>query len=124
MIKIVGDPSADPTLRLEAMNTFAAVATSSHVDLLLDLIIDTTPGIRGAAMRALARVEPETFMSTLAGLDPDREFVGEVPDRLRLTLTEGQVREFVGGDARRQEAREVCDLLPLATQPRHRGAVR
>jgi cyclophilin family peptidyl-prolyl cis-trans isomerase/HEAT repeat protein len=65
-------------LRVEAMNAFAAAATASHLDLLLDLMSDPTPGIRGAAMRAVARLEPDTFMGALSGLDPDRDWTVRV----------------------------------------------
>ena len=74
LIKIVADPEADPTLRLEAMTTLGTLVTGDHLDLLLDLSSDPSPAIRAAAFRALARVDPEAFISTLAGLDVDRDW--------------------------------------------------
>jgi cyclophilin family peptidyl-prolyl cis-trans isomerase/HEAT repeat protein len=64
----------DPTLRLEAMTTFAALAGAEESERLVDLSSDRTPAIRGAAFRALARVDPETFLVTLSGLDLDRDW--------------------------------------------------
>ena len=78
LLKIGGDQTADAALRLEAMTAFGTLASSAHVDILLDLITDTAPANRGLAMRALARIDPETFMSTLASLDPDREWTVRV----------------------------------------------
>jgi cyclophilin family peptidyl-prolyl cis-trans isomerase/HEAT repeat protein len=72
--KIALDAKSDPQLRFEAMNSFALLVTMDKVDLLLDLISDPTPGIRGAAMRALARLDPETFLGALSGLDVDRDW--------------------------------------------------
>ncbi|MBI3049502.1 MAG: HEAT repeat domain-containing protein [Acidobacteria bacterium] len=72
--RIVADAEADPTLRVEAMVAFSAVATAESVDLLLDLLSDSSPAIRAAAMRALARVDPDGFLVTLSGLDPDRDW--------------------------------------------------
>ncbi len=72
--RIALDAKAELPLRLEAMNGFAVLATREKVDLLLDLISDPTPGIRGAAMRTLARLDPETFMGALSGLDVDRDW--------------------------------------------------
>src|SRR5678810_331287 len=46
----------------------------SSVDLLLDLVSDTAPAIRGGAMRALAQIDPDTFLQTLSGLDPDSDW--------------------------------------------------
>jgi cyclophilin family peptidyl-prolyl cis-trans isomerase/HEAT repeat protein len=75
---IVADGSADPTLRLEAMTALGALATSEHLDLLLDLLSHSVPGIRGAALQALARVDPDTFLTALASLDTDREWTVRV----------------------------------------------
>jgi cyclophilin family peptidyl-prolyl cis-trans isomerase/HEAT repeat protein len=74
LTRMVADAEADPTLRGEAMEAFVAVAGSDSLDLLLDLLTDPAPGIRGAAMRALARIDPDGFLLTLSGLDPDRDW--------------------------------------------------
>jgi len=72
--RIVSDAEADPTLRSEAMQAFVTVATAESLDLLLDLLTDGSPAIRGAAMRTLARIDPDGFLLTLSGLDPDRDW--------------------------------------------------
>jgi cyclophilin family peptidyl-prolyl cis-trans isomerase/HEAT repeat protein len=74
LIKIIADTSADPTLRLEAANAFGALVTTEHVELLLDLVSNSVPAIRAAALQALARVDPATFLTALASLDADREW--------------------------------------------------
>jgi cyclophilin family peptidyl-prolyl cis-trans isomerase/HEAT repeat protein len=74
LITIVTDVKSDPTLRLEAMNALGALVTTQHVELLLDLVSNSVPGIRGAALQALARVDPDTFLTALASLDADREW--------------------------------------------------
>ena len=78
LAKIVTDSSADATLRLESMTALGALATSQHVELLLDLLSNSVPGIRGAALQALARVDPDTFITALASLDNDREWTVRV----------------------------------------------
>jgi cyclophilin family peptidyl-prolyl cis-trans isomerase/HEAT repeat protein len=78
LIKIVADTSSEPTLRLESMNALAALVTAGHVDLLLDLVSHPVPGIRGAALQALARVDPDTFLTVLASLDADRDWTVRV----------------------------------------------
>jgi cyclophilin family peptidyl-prolyl cis-trans isomerase/HEAT repeat protein len=77
-IKIVADVKSDPTLRLEAMNALGALVTTEHIDLLLDLVSNSVPGIRGAALQALARVDPDTFLTALASLDADRDWTVRV----------------------------------------------
>ncbi|HEV8397002.1 MAG TPA: HEAT repeat domain-containing protein [Vicinamibacterales bacterium] len=78
MTRIVGDPASNPAIRLEAMNTLATLADARTADILVELVSDSAPAVRGAAMRALARVEPETFTATLSGLDADREWTVRV----------------------------------------------
>jgi cyclophilin family peptidyl-prolyl cis-trans isomerase/HEAT repeat protein len=74
LIKLVADTSLEPTLRVEAVNAFGALVTADHVELLLDLISNSMPAIRAAALQALARVDPPTFMTALASLDADRDW--------------------------------------------------
>jgi HEAT repeat protein/cyclophilin family peptidyl-prolyl cis-trans isomerase len=78
LIKIVADGKSDATLRLEAMSALGALVTTEHVDLLLDLVSNSVPGIRGAALQALARVDPATFLTALASLDADRDWTVRV----------------------------------------------
>ena len=49
------------------MTALGAVATADSLDLMLDLISDRSPAVRGAARRALARIDPDTFLATLSG---------------------------------------------------------
>jgi HEAT repeat protein len=73
-VKIVADGDTDVTLRIEALTALRSVVRSEDIDLLLDLLSDTSPSIRGGAMQALARVDPATFLAALSGLDPDRDW--------------------------------------------------
>jgi len=76
--RVIIDPRAELILRVEALEALGSAGTRANVDLLLDLLSDTVPGIRGGAMRALARIDPDTFIVTLSGLDPDREWMVRV----------------------------------------------
>jgi cyclophilin family peptidyl-prolyl cis-trans isomerase len=75
---LIVDAAADPALRLEAMTALAALANEASVDLLVDLVADPLPWVRGPALRALARVDPFVFMATLAGLETDRDWTVRV----------------------------------------------
>ena len=74
LTRIVAEAEADTTLRLEAMTALSVLAGADSLDLMLDLMSDGSPAIRGAAMRTLARIDPDTFLATLSGLDPDRDW--------------------------------------------------
>jgi cyclophilin family peptidyl-prolyl cis-trans isomerase/HEAT repeat protein len=71
---IVVDPDAAEMVRQEAMTAMSSFATADSLDLLLDLMSDPSPPIRSAAMRTLARVDPDSFLAALSGLDPDPEW--------------------------------------------------
>jgi cyclophilin family peptidyl-prolyl cis-trans isomerase len=48
------------------------------IDLLLDLVSAPVPSVRATAFTALARLEPSTFLSVLAGLDADADWTVRV----------------------------------------------
>jgi cyclophilin family peptidyl-prolyl cis-trans isomerase/HEAT repeat protein len=78
MTRIVGDLRTAPPIRLEAMTALAALADARTSDILVELVADPLPAVRGTAMRALARVDPETFTATLSGLDVDPDWTVRV----------------------------------------------
>jgi cyclophilin family peptidyl-prolyl cis-trans isomerase/HEAT repeat protein len=86
-LTVLGDPAAVPVLtkmvtdraitgplRQEAMTALAALIDARGIDLLLDLVSDPVPAVRGSAFTALARLEPSTFLSVLAGLEADADW--------------------------------------------------
>jgi len=78
MTRLVGDTTTPPAIRLEAMNTLAALADARTGGILVELLADRTPAVRGAAARTLARVDPETFTAVLSGLDVDADWTVRV----------------------------------------------
>ena len=84
LVKVVADRTADPNLRLEAATTIAALAGADNSELLIELLTDPLPGIRAAALRALARVDPDVFIATLAGLEPDADWSVRVAEAAAL----------------------------------------
>jgi cyclophilin family peptidyl-prolyl cis-trans isomerase/HEAT repeat protein len=90
LVKIVADRSADTGLRLEAATSIGTLAAAEHAELLIDLLMDPLAGIRGAALRALARVEPDVFIATLAGMEPDRDWSVRVAEAAALGTLPGE----------------------------------
>ena len=82
--KVFLETTADVTLRLEALAAFGRVAGVDQLDLFIELLVDPLPPVRGLALRAIARLDPDTFLATLSGLDPDRDWTVRVAQAMAL----------------------------------------
>jgi HEAT repeat protein len=76
LLKVVRDGSVDPQVRLESVtalgNLRGGIAALPGVnDLLLDVMTDPVPAIRAAALRSVATMDPENFITILSTLDAD-----------------------------------------------------
>jgi cyclophilin family peptidyl-prolyl cis-trans isomerase/HEAT repeat protein len=78
LLTIHDNTSADPELRQEALAGFVALVTSGSVDLLQDMLSDPAPSMRAAGLRALARVDADSFMLALSSIEPDRDWTVRV----------------------------------------------
>jgi cyclophilin family peptidyl-prolyl cis-trans isomerase/HEAT repeat protein len=90
LVNIVADRSAVEVLRLEAAASIGALASAEHADLLIELLADPLPGIRATALRALARVDADIFLATLAGMEPDRDWSVRVAEAAALGTIPGE----------------------------------
>lgn len=82
--KVFLETTADITLRLEALAAFGRVAGVDQLDLFIELLVDPLPPVRGLALRAIARLNPDTFLATLSGLDADRDWTVRVAQAMAL----------------------------------------
>ena len=62
------------TLRLEAMTALGAVADAKMSEVLVDYLETPWPPLRAAAQAALAKADPDTFMTVLSGIDIDDQW--------------------------------------------------
>src|SRR2546428_855397 len=111
LLKFIRDASTDPHVRLEAVSALGglrggvAALPGANV-MLLDLLTDPGPAIRAAALRSIATMDPENFVTILSALDPDPHWnvraalaavLGTLPPeiglpRLKAMLTDGDQR--------------------------------
>jgi cyclophilin family peptidyl-prolyl cis-trans isomerase/HEAT repeat protein len=84
LTRVVADAQVDSVIRVEAMTALGAVAGADHVDLMLDLLSDRSPAVRGLAMRSLARIDPDGFLVTMSGLDTDRDWTARTAQAAAL----------------------------------------
>ena len=73
---LAADTDADSTLRMEALNTIAAMKAIDQLPIVQDLITDEWPSLRAAAIRAAAAIDPDSFTLILSGLEIDRHWLG------------------------------------------------
>lgn len=70
---VVKAPSG--ALRLEAVTALGAVADPAAAEILVDYLEAEGAPLRGAAQAALAKADPDTFMTVLSGLDVDKDWI-------------------------------------------------
>ncbi len=106
LLRLILTPKTDRHLRLEAVAALGGTKADGVVETLLDVLADPAPPVRAAALRALAQLDPEGFVTILSGLDPDQHWsvrstlasvLGTLPagvglPRLRLMLDDGDER--------------------------------
>jgi HEAT repeat protein len=71
LLKLIQDRAAPLNLRREAVIAVGGIKAPGINDVLLDLLSDSSPDIRAAALRATATEDPDGFLTALSGLDPD-----------------------------------------------------
>jgi HEAT repeat protein len=90
LVKVVAAPKIDATLQVEAVAALGQLRGAAGVDVLLDTASAPWPTLRAASLVALGRIDPDVFVSVIAGLDPDPHWsvraalagaLGQLPDR-------------------------------------------
>ncbi|MGE3844585.1 MAG: HEAT repeat domain-containing protein [Vicinamibacterales bacterium] len=71
LLRVLRTAQLDSGTRVEAIVALGLLKTRDAVEDLLDLLGHTDPAIRGAALTAVASIDPDTFTTALSGLDPD-----------------------------------------------------
>jgi cyclophilin family peptidyl-prolyl cis-trans isomerase/HEAT repeat protein len=74
LVRIAGDATADPNLRVEAVTALGALKSPDALPVVQDLLTDDWPVMRAAALHAAAAIDQESFLLVLAGLEPDRHW--------------------------------------------------
>jgi cyclophilin family peptidyl-prolyl cis-trans isomerase/HEAT repeat protein len=106
LVRVATTAEAHPNLRLEAVAALGALRALEALPAVQDLLTESWPALRIAALRAAAAIDREGFLLLLSGLDPDphwtvrvalAEVLGTFPpevaiDRLRSMLNDEDKR--------------------------------
>ena len=87
-------PDLDQPLLLELVEALAAVGAENSTDIMIELLSHPWPPLRGAAMRGLARLDPDLFILVLSGLQPDSEWRVRADLASALTFVDPDVGAF------------------------------
>ncbi len=106
LAKIAGDVATDPNLRLEAVTALGTLRGAAALPLVQDLMTDSWPVMRSAALRASAAIDPESFVVILASLDPDshwtvRATLASVLATLPAEIATERLRTMLNDDDKR-----------------------
>ena len=71
LLKIVRTTGANAMARAEAVLAAAGTGVDTSQDLFVDLLADSAPVVRSAALQALGKADDDAFLAILSGLDPD-----------------------------------------------------
>jgi len=74
LIRLISSAQVDQNLQLESIVALGQLRHPGAVDLLIDLASASWPSVRAAALLALARTDPDTFISAISALDPDQHW--------------------------------------------------
>ncbi len=74
LIAIAEAKASDPNLKLEAVTALGQLRAAEAIDLLIEAITDPWPTMRAAGFIAMARIDPDTLLSAVSGLDADRHW--------------------------------------------------
>ncbi|MGE0392806.1 MAG: HEAT repeat domain-containing protein [Vicinamibacterales bacterium] len=89
LLAVASDGRSDPLFRLDAIAALGGMPpVSGTVDALLDLVSERDPNVRAAAFSALARVEPDSFISAIANMDADPQWTVRAAQAEALAVIE------------------------------------
>ena len=71
LLELLRTPDLDPGLLIALVDALGAVGAPETVEIAIELLAHRAPAVRGAALTALAELDPDTFLLLLSGLPPD-----------------------------------------------------
>jgi len=125
---LAGNPQTEQNVRLEAVTALGNLRGPEATAVLLDTLGADWPALRGAALGALASLDPEGFVAVLATLDPDPDWrvradlaraLATLPPGLATPKLQAMLRD---GDVR--AVTPVLEALAAVKAPGLDGALR
>ena len=114
---LLGQPGLPTNLVLETVIALGAAGQAASFDILLDMMTDSSPPVRAAAIASAAKVAPDAFLVILATSDRDRDWsVRAALVGVLATLPRERVVPAITALAEDEDTRvRAAGLLALAT---------
>jgi cyclophilin family peptidyl-prolyl cis-trans isomerase/HEAT repeat protein len=126
--RLASDSRTDSNVRLEAVAALGELRSPEGLATAQDLMTDDWPALRAAALRAAAAIDPDGFISVLAGMEQDRNWrvrvaLADVLSGLPAELVTGRLRSMLEDEDQRVipsviaslGRMKVSDLRAIAT---------
>ena len=75
LVRLASDSALDPNVRLEAVTALGTLRAADGLPTVQDLLTDTWPAMRVAALRAAVAIDPDSFLLILSSMDPDNQWI-------------------------------------------------
>jgi len=75
LLRLASEPGVDPNVRLEAVTALGTLRAADGLPIVQDLLTDTWPAMRIAALRAAVAIDPDSFLLVLSSMEPDSHWV-------------------------------------------------
>lgn len=102
LVRLASEPGVDPHIKLEVVNALGAMRAAEGLPIVQDLLTDSWPAMRAAALRAAAAIDQESFVLVLSSMDPDRqwsvraalaEVLGTMPPEVGVERLRGMLKD-------------------------------
>ena len=92
--ELLRTPDLDPHLLIALVHALAAVDAPDAVAIMIELLAHRAPAVRGAALTALAGLDPDTFLLVLSGLPRDPQWQVRADLARALALADPDVAAY------------------------------
>ena len=119
--ELLRTPDIDPNLLIALVDALAAVGEPQTAEIAIELLGHGAPAVRGAALTALAGLDPDTFLLLLSGLPPDPHWQVRADLARALALVDPDVAAYrlslLLGDEDRRVVPSVLRALAAVRAP-------
>lgn len=118
LVRVAAEARTNANLRLEAVVALGELRHADGLATVQDLMTDDWPAMRAAALRAAAAIDPDSFVTVLAGMEPDRHWrvraaLADVLSSLPVEVVGARLRSMLNDDDKRVIPAVIASLAKI-----------